>query len=50
MAECWAVQHLTAAVVEQFLGGDKVANWMRQSGEALWDYLHSSDSAPRPAV
>ena len=41
-----AVPDLNVAVVEQFLGGDRVASWMQQSGEALRDYVHSSDAAP----
>ena len=44
------VQDLNVAAVEQFLGGDRVASWMRQSGEALRDYVHSADAAPvRPS-
>ena len=34
------------AAVEQFLGGDIVASWMRQSGKALRDYVRSADAAP----
>ena len=38
------------AAVEQFLGDERVASWMRQSGEALRDHLRSSDIAPvRPS-
>ena len=41
---------LYVAVVEQFLVGERVASWMRQSGEALRDCLRSSDTAPvRPS-
>ena len=45
-----AVPDLNVATVEQFLGGNGVASWMQQSGEALRDYLRSSDTAPvRPS-
>ena len=45
VAERNAVRDLNVAAVEQFLGGDRVASWMRQSGEALRDYLRSADAA-----
>ena len=36
--------------VVQFLAGERVASWMRQSGKAVLDYLRSSDIAPvRPS-
>ena len=38
----------TAEAVEQMLGGDKVASWMRQSGEALRDYVRSAQVLHRP--
>ena len=41
-----SVLDLNVAVVEQFLGGERVASWMLQSGEALRDYVRSSDAAP----
>ena len=41
-----SVPDLNEEVVEQLLGGDKVASGMCQSGEALRDYLRSSDAAP----
>ena len=31
--------------VEQFLGGDRVASWIRQSGETPRDYVRSADAA-----
>ena len=46
VAERNAVPDLNVAALEQFLGGDKVASWMRQSGEALRDYVRSADAAP----
>ena len=50
VAERNAVPELNVVAVEQFLGGDRVASWMRQSGEALLDYPRSSDTAPiRPS-
>ena len=39
------VPDLNVAAVEQFLGGDRVASWMRQSGEALRDYVRSAECA-----
>ena len=51
VAERNAVPDLNMAAVEQFLGGDRAANWMRQSGEALRDYVRSADAAPiRPSA
>ena len=41
-----SVPDLTAEAVEQMLGGDKVASWMRQSSEALRDYVRSASAAP----
>ena len=41
-----AVPDLNVAAVVQFLGGDRVASWMRQSGKALCDYVRSADAAP----
>ena len=50
VAERNAVPDLNMAAVEQFLGGDRVASWMRKSGEALRDYVCSADVAPvRPS-
>ena len=50
VAERNAVPDLNVAAVEPFLGGDRVASWMRQSGEALRDYVRSADAAPvRPS-
>ena len=46
VAERNSVPDLTAEAVEQMLGGDKVASWMRQSGEALRDYVRSASAAP----
>ena len=46
VAERNVVPDLNVAAVEQFLGGDRVASWMRQSGEALRDYVPSADVAP----
>ena len=46
IAEPNAVPGMNVAAVEQFLGGDRVASWMRQSGGALRDYVRSSDAAP----
>ena len=50
VAERNTVPDLTTEAVEQLLGGDKVASWMRQSGEALRDYVRSASAAPvRPS-
>ena len=50
VAERNSVPDLTAEAVEQMLGGDKVASWMRQSSEALRDYVRSASAAPvRPS-
>ena len=50
VAERNTVPDLNVAGVEQFLGGDKVASWMRQSGEALRDYMCLAEAAPvRPS-
>ena len=46
VAERNTVPDLTTKAVEQMLGGDKVACWMRQSGEALRDYVRSASAAP----
>ena len=46
VAERNTVPDLTTEAVEQLLGGDKVASWMRQSGEALRDYVRSASAAP----
>ena len=44
------VPDLITEAVEQLLGGDKVASWMRQSGKALRDYVRSASAAPvRPS-
>ena len=45
VAERNTVPDLTTEAVEQLLGGDKVASWMRQSGEALRDYVRSASAA-----
>ena len=50
VAERNTVPDLTTKAVEQMLGGDNVASWMRQSGEALRDYVRSASAAPvRPS-
>ena len=50
VAERNAAPDLSVAAVEHYLGGDRVASWMPQSGEALRDYVHSADVAPvRPS-
>ena len=50
VAERNTVPDLTTEAVEQLLGGDKVASLMRQSGEALRDYVGSASAAPvRPS-
>ena len=51
IAERNAIPDLNVAAVEQFLGCERVASWMRQSGEELYDYLRSCDTAPvRPSA
>ena len=37
VAERNAIPHLNVVAVEQFLGGNRVASWMRQTDEALRD-------------
>ena len=50
VAERNTVPDLTTEAVEHMLGSDKVASWMRQSGEALRDYVRSASAAPvRPS-